>query len=146
MQCAGQAAFPHLSTAVSRLRTFAEWPKDTTGVEAEVLAEAGFFHTGLSDFTQCFHCGGGLFAWRRGDNPLADHERFFPFCSFIKTQRKEMGGAEPSSAKAGEQPRARTLGKEEAELLLLHPMAKVGLAAQRRNRVGDVDKHRRLET
>nr|AWK27045.1 X-linked inhibitor of apoptosis protein [Eriocheir sinensis] len=122
--CDGQAAFPHLSTPMSRLRTFAEWPKDTTGVEAEMLSEAGFFYTGMSDFTQCFHCGGGLFAWRRGDNPLTDHEHFYPFCNFIRMQRKESGGAEHSSAKPGAQQRHRTLGKEEAELLLHHPMAK----------------------
>lgn len=95
-----------------------------------MLSDAGFFYTGISDFVQCFHCGGGLFAWRREDkNPLAVHEQYYPFCNFVRMQRKDISGDEHSSTKPAVQQRPRGLSKEEAELLLQHPMAKVGLLA-----------------
>ncbi|KAK4303390.1 hypothetical protein Pmani_024586 [Petrolisthes manimaculis] len=78
----GQMAFPHLNTANTRLATFTHWPQEDVGVSGEELAWAGFFSTGLADWVQCFHCSGGLFAWRRGDDPLRDHARYYPFCPY----------------------------------------------------------------
>ncbi|XP_045136593.1 baculoviral IAP repeat-containing protein 3-like [Portunus trituberculatus] len=112
-------AYPHLNTSVSRLRTFSRWPKETR-VDAEKLSDAGFFYTGLSDFVQCFHCGGGLFAWRAKDDPFANHARYYPHCSFIRMAHNVPNGAE-MNGEANTLERPLTLSKTEAEMLLHHP-------------------------
>ncbi|KAG0721610.1 Death-associated inhibitor of apoptosis 2 [Chionoecetes opilio] len=116
----GEVAFPQL-TLVRRLQTFAQWPKDTR-VEPEQLAEAGFFYTGLSDFIQCFHCGGGLFGWRADDDLFADHARYYPCCNFIRNKRSEQGV--PAIHEANTTELQPSFTKQEAELLLHHPLAK----------------------
>lgn len=117
-----QIAYPLLNTSVSRLRTFSNWPKDTR-VDAEKLSDAGFFYTGLSDFVQCFHCGGGLFAWRPEDDPLADHARHYPHCNFIRMSQSLPNGVEVNG-EGNALARQPTLSKQEAEMLLHHPLAK----------------------
>ncbi|XP_068272356.1 baculoviral IAP repeat-containing protein 7 [Nyctibius grandis] len=65
-----------------RRRTFWEWP-DNAAVLAGELAKAGFFFVGPRDEVQCFCCGGLLKDWSLGDNPMAEHLKFFPSCKFI---------------------------------------------------------------
>lgn len=124
----GQLAFPQLNTSISRLQTFSRWPQDV-GVSPEKLANAGFFSTGLADWVQCFHCGGGLFGWRHGDDPAADHARFYPTCPFIRIAR---GGDESinnngwnDNSVPAVKPRPLPLSEQEIELLLHHPISKV---------------------
>lgn len=121
----GQLAFPHLNTVSNRLSTYTRWPRHVN-VGPDVLAEAGFFSTGLADWVQCFHCGGGLYGWRFGDNPLMDHARFYPFCPFA---RGKLGDDVVNTALKENPPpmsgsRKISLTDTEAELLLHHPMAK----------------------
>nr|XP_053634163.1 baculoviral IAP repeat-containing protein 2-like isoform X2 [Cherax quadricarinatus] len=84
------------------------------------------FQTGLADWVQCFHCGGGLFGWRQGDDPVSDHARFYPFCSFIRMLHDE----ETINKVSKENPvpvvktRPLSLSDQETELLLFHPIAK----------------------
>ncbi|XP_063841797.1 baculoviral IAP repeat-containing protein 3-like [Scylla paramamosain] len=118
----GKVAYPQLNTSVSRLRTFSRWPKETR-VDAEKLSDAGFFYTGISDFVQCFHCGGGLFAWRKEDDPFADHARHYPSCNFIRMTHNVPNGVEVSG-EVNTLERQSTLSKQEAEMLLHHPLAK----------------------
>nr|XP_053634162.1 baculoviral IAP repeat-containing protein 2-like isoform X1 [Cherax quadricarinatus] len=121
----GCLAFPHLNTSSSRLQTFRRWPQ-SVGVTPEQLVKAGFFSTGLADWVQCFHCGGGLFGWRQGDDPVSDHARFYPFCSFIRMLHDE----ETINKVSKENPvpvvktRPLSLSDQETELLLFHPIAK----------------------
>ncbi|XP_071546768.1 baculoviral IAP repeat-containing protein 7-like isoform X2 [Panulirus ornatus] len=121
----GQLAFPQFNTPSSRLQTFTRWPQEV-GVSPDQLAEAGFFSTGLADWVQCFHCGGGLFGWRQGDDPVRDHARFYPFCPFIRLRAGEE--AVTHSWKDNSVPTVKsrpiTLSTQEAELLLHHPIAK----------------------
>ncbi|XP_045615477.1 baculoviral IAP repeat-containing protein 7 [Procambarus clarkii] len=121
----GRLAFPHFNTPSSRLQTFRRWPQDT-GVAPEQLVEAGFFSTGLADWVQCFNCGGGLYGWRKGDDPLADHARFYPSCPFIRMQKgnEDITNAMKSKPAPTAKNRALALSDQEAELLLLHPIAK----------------------
>ncbi|XP_068217348.1 baculoviral IAP repeat-containing protein 7-like isoform X2 [Palaemon carinicauda] len=121
----GQLAFPHLNTVSNRLSTYTRWPKHVN-VGPDVLAEAGFFSTGLADWVQCFHCGGGLYGWRFGDNPLVDHARFYPFCPYA---RGKLGDDAVNNALNENPPpvsssRKINITDAEAELLLHHPMAK----------------------
>ncbi|XP_071546581.1 baculoviral IAP repeat-containing protein 7-like isoform X2 [Panulirus ornatus] len=122
---AGELAFPQFSTPSSRLQTFTRWPQEV-GVSPDQLAEAGFFSTGLADWVQCFHCGGGLFGWRQGDDPVRDHARFYPFCPFIRLRAAEEAVTHnwrDNSVPTIEN-RSVTLSNQEAELLLHHPIAK----------------------
>lgn len=122
----GQMSFPQFNTNNVRLQTFRDWPRGL-GLAPEALVAAGFFYTGLSDWVQCFHCGGGLFAWRRNDDPVTDHARYYPWCPFIRTvcgKTKEQG---PWGDNTPPPPIIRPidLSCQEEDLLLSHPLAKV---------------------
>ena len=47
------------------------------------FANAGFFHTGISDHTICYYCGGGLREWGKEDDPWVDHARWFSKCPYV---------------------------------------------------------------
>ncbi|XP_065422216.1 baculoviral IAP repeat-containing protein 7 isoform X1 [Chrysemys picta bellii] len=65
-----------------RLRTFRQWP-ESSPVSATDLAKAGFFFLGPGDRVQCFCCGGILRSWEAEDQPMREHQKFFPTCKFI---------------------------------------------------------------
>ncbi|XP_047468549.1 putative inhibitor of apoptosis [Penaeus chinensis] len=44
----------------------------------ELLVEAGFYHIGISDHVQCFHCGVGLRNWEWDDDPWELHAKWNP--------------------------------------------------------------------
>lgn len=123
-----QMSYPQFNTDTARLQTFRDWPRNL-GLAPEALVAAGFFYTCLSDWVQCFHCGGGLFAWRRNDDPAADHARYYPSCPFIRTV---CGKAKEQGLWGDNTPplpvvRPTDLSPQEEELLLAHPLAKVRL-------------------
>nr|XP_042714420.1 LOW QUALITY PROTEIN: baculoviral IAP repeat-containing protein 7 [Chrysemys picta bellii] len=64
-----------------RLRTFRQWPESS--LSATDLAKAGFFFLGPGDRVQCFCCGGILRSWEAEDQPMREHQKFFPTCKFI---------------------------------------------------------------
>ncbi|XP_015247928.1 PREDICTED: baculoviral IAP repeat-containing protein 7 [Cyprinodon variegatus] len=76
---------PRMRGEVERLCTFQNWPSDAPVASGE-LAKAGFFFLGSGDKVQCFCCGGILRYWEQGDNPVVEHKRHFPTCSFILGQ------------------------------------------------------------
>ncbi|CAG2120315.1 unnamed protein product, partial [Medioppia subpectinata] len=45
-------------------------------VSMDSLAEAGFFSVGMSDYTKCFYCDGGLSNWEPGDEPWTEHAKW----------------------------------------------------------------------
>lgn len=100
-----------------RVRSFHvnNWPKSIP-VNISVLAEAGFFYigklgtftngspypsfplplfvkthlnfiVGVSDYVKCFYCDGGLCNWEPGDDPWAEHARWFPECEFVRLNK-----------------------------------------------------------
>uniref|UniRef100_A0A2K5XFP3 RING-type E3 ubiquitin transferase n=1 Tax=Mandrillus leucophaeus TaxID=9568 RepID=A0A2K5XFP3_MANLE len=75
-------AFPGMGSEELRLASFYDWPL-TAGVPPELLAAAGFFHTGQQDKVRCFFCYGGLQSWKRGDDPWTEHAKWFPSCQFL---------------------------------------------------------------
>lgn len=75
-------AFPYFSNISSRLGTFKSWTGPQK-ISVHVLSEAGFFHTGQSDQTVCFSCGGGLKDWVDDDDPWLEHARWFSKCNFL---------------------------------------------------------------
>ena len=123
---AGHMSYPQFNTDAARTQTFRNWPKNV-GVAPDALAAAGFFYTGLSDWVQCFHCGGGLFAWREGDDPAADHTHYYPWCPFIRTVCDKQAAHRPWGDNLPPVPVIRPihLSQQEEDLLLAHPLAKV---------------------
>ncbi|KAK7055030.1 regulation of natural killer cell apoptotic process [Halocaridina rubra] len=126
---AGQLVYPHFNTITNRLQSYSRWPKHV-GLGPDVLAEAGFFSTGLADWVQCFHCGGGLHGWRSEDNPIVDHARFFPYCLFARGKLGEDAVNKTVQENPPPQSNSRPikLSIQEVELLLIHPIAKRLLA------------------
>jgi hypothetical protein len=72
-----------LVTYEKRLETFINWPTTESGQSAAAMAEAGFYHIGISDHVKCFYCDGGLRNWESSDDPWAEHSRWFPQCPFV---------------------------------------------------------------
>uniref|UniRef100_A0A8C6ALK3 RING-type E3 ubiquitin transferase n=1 Tax=Monodon monoceros TaxID=40151 RepID=A0A8C6ALK3_MONMO len=75
-------AFPGMGSEELRLASFCDWPLSAV-VPPELLAAAGFFHTGQQDKVRCFFCYGGLQSWEQGDDPWTEHARWFPRCEFL---------------------------------------------------------------
>lgn len=65
-----------------RLETYANWP--LSYMKPEDLAAAGFYYTGMDDRVRCFECGVEICRWLRGDNPMADHQRWQDRCRFVR--------------------------------------------------------------
>ncbi|XP_071157582.1 uncharacterized protein [Mytilus edulis] len=78
--------YPTFSSEELRIKSF-------TGISHElppsILAKAGFFSYGRDNFVRCFHCGGALKDWKSGDDPMSEHAKWFPQCSFVKDNYNE---------------------------------------------------------
>ena len=61
---------------------YKKWP-DRVNQKPKELAEAGLFYLGISDYTRCFYCHGGLCNWEVDDDPWEEHARWYPDCYFI---------------------------------------------------------------
>ncbi|XP_026872277.2 E3 ubiquitin-protein ligase XIAP [Electrophorus electricus] len=76
---------PHMKSEDARLRTFSSWPTQSP-VQPSNLAQAGFYVPETSeevDRVQCFCCGGMLSSWEEGDDPWAEHAKYYHNCFFI---------------------------------------------------------------
>ncbi|CAF0836428.1 unnamed protein product [Adineta ricciae] len=51
---------------------------------AEALAQAGFFYSESSDIVVCFNCNGSLINYNEKVDPLTEHVRCYPLCSYAK--------------------------------------------------------------
>ncbi|XP_046545605.1 LOW QUALITY PROTEIN: baculoviral IAP repeat-containing protein 7-like [Haliotis rubra] len=94
---------PQYAVEASRVSSFRNWPsgKEQT---PEMLAKAGFFYAGFGDSVKCFFCDGGLAHLGAGDDPWAEHARWFPRCPYVAASRGEsfiqtaLGGREPTTS------------------------------------------------
>ncbi|XP_032069237.1 baculoviral IAP repeat-containing protein 1 [Thamnophis elegans] len=71
----------------SRLESFANWPFYCKEIQPALLADAGFFFTGIKDTVQCFACSGCLGNWEEGDDPWKEHAKWFPECEFLQMRK-----------------------------------------------------------
>lgn len=80
----------HMAPPSSRLSTFAtsSW-RSSAVVKPRDLVKAGFYFLGISDFTKCFHCDGGLCQWEKGDDPWIEHARWYPECEYVRLTKGE---------------------------------------------------------
>lgn len=75
-------------TFVRRLHSFSFWPKAyDTLLNPTRLAEAGFLYIGEGDRVMCFHCGGRLHKFQKGDDPWKLHIKYFPQCRYLAITR-----------------------------------------------------------
>jgi len=78
----------HLSYILlkTRIDSFKNWP--TNGKPTPIdLAEAGFFYTGESDKTKCFHCDIGLDDWESDDVPWEQHAINSDRCRYLNISK-----------------------------------------------------------
>ncbi|RWS22317.1 baculoviral IAP repeat-containing protein 3-like isoform X2 [Leptotrombidium deliense] len=66
----------------TRERSFKDWKIDF--IPTSDLSRAGFYYTGIGDVVRCFACNGLIYSWENGDDPLTEHKKHFPLCSFVK--------------------------------------------------------------
>jgi len=71
-----------LSYEANRLDTFKKWPKSF--IDKHQLALLGFYYIGPEDHVKCYFCNVELAMWEEGDDILADHIKWSPFCNFIQ--------------------------------------------------------------
>lgn len=91
--------FQQFKTLESRLRTFQNYPIENKSYR-EKIAMAGFFYYHVSDYVQCFDCGGCLRAWNSMSDPMKRHKKIFKTCHFAcDTEWKESSimDAEPAT-------------------------------------------------
>lgn len=74
--------FRQFLTVESRLQTFQDYPIENK-LYRENLAMAGFFYFNISDYVQCFDCGGCLRSWKYTINPMVRHRENFKTCHFV---------------------------------------------------------------
>lgn len=74
------------ATFESRLNSFATWPTYMTQT-GEELAHAGFYYTGINDFTSCYHCGITIGNWISEEDPWERHMISSPNCCHFLTVR-----------------------------------------------------------
>ena len=67
----------------SRIQSFSTWPVQLSQTPAQ-LASAGFFYTGCGDKVRCFSAGCGLEMWQPEDDPILEHEKWYPDCFFVR--------------------------------------------------------------
>ncbi|XP_060241609.1 baculoviral IAP repeat-containing protein 1b-like isoform X2 [Meriones unguiculatus] len=110
-----------------RKDTFKDWPHESP-VAVEALIKAGLFYTGIKDLVRCFSCGGCMEKWEEGDDPLADHTKFFPNCVFLqnlKSSAEVIPGPESHHAL----PESREITSKSNHEDPVHP-TKAGLASR----------------
>lgn len=76
---------PYMKSEEARLRTFSDWPS-WSPVQPSDLVQAGLFHVPderVMDRVQCFCCGGMLTGWEEGDDPWAEHSKYYGHCFFV---------------------------------------------------------------
>jgi baculoviral IAP repeat-containing protein 7/8 len=69
------------ATFSARLKSFKNWPK-SLAQKPTILAEAGFYYTGVGDRVCCFYCGLGLKDWQEKDDPWKEHVVWNTTCNF----------------------------------------------------------------
>ncbi|XP_067946846.1 baculoviral IAP repeat-containing protein 7-B-like [Watersipora subatra] len=74
---------PPMSVYSKRMDTYRRYPSGNP-IAADKLCEAGFLYEGIGDKVKCFWCDGALEMWSRGDDPWAEHAKWYPGCTFVQ--------------------------------------------------------------
>ena len=66
-----------------RLKSFLKWPQ-CFSINGSQLAGAGFYFVGPGDRVKCAYCQKKVKHWEQDDDPMSEHQRISPDCSFVK--------------------------------------------------------------
>ncbi|XP_052834399.1 baculoviral IAP repeat-containing protein 2 isoform X2 [Octopus bimaculoides] len=77
---------PYFASLSERLKTFSSRPKNKNQ-KPKSLADAGFFHNGISDTVICFSCGCTLCDWDEDEDPWHKHAQYSPKCTFVQQMK-----------------------------------------------------------
>jgi len=72
----------------NRLRTYVGWKLDF--ITPSQMAKAGLYYLGKQDRVRCMFCSTEFDYWQRGDDPIEEHKRKSPQCSFFKEGRGKL--------------------------------------------------------
>lgn len=68
-----------------RIESFYNWP--VPYIDVKNLAKSGFYYTNKEDRVKCNFCDLEVYQWSAYDDPILEHLKWSPFCSFL-TKRK----------------------------------------------------------
>lgn len=70
---------------VDRLSSFSshDWPHNKKYINVKKLARTGLYFTGERDVVGCAFCNIQLHDWKIDDNPVLDHHKYSPKCTFL---------------------------------------------------------------
>ena len=72
----------NMKSEADRRKTYKDW--HVAFMDKNYLAAAGFYFTNCGEVVRCAFCGAEVGYWKKGDNAIADHQRWSPSCGFIK--------------------------------------------------------------
>lgn len=79
--------FAQFRCSSDRFRSYKDvWTKEEV-VRSDILADAGFFNTGVGDLVRCFQCGIGLRNWGAGDDPWIEHAKVYKWCKYLEDEK-----------------------------------------------------------
>lgn len=106
------ACNPAYTELPRRHASFATWPPEGLP-PVDDLVRAGFFYTGSKTIVTCFYCNGSLQNWGPNDNPMIEHARWFPHCSYAKQLCGDDLYRKIQESKRAQQERARATEQKE---------------------------------
>lgn len=73
-----------------RFHTFSsnKWPHDKKYINVKELARSGLYFTGERDVVACAFCNIQLHDWKFNDDPILDHHKYSPNCSFLMNPKQ----------------------------------------------------------
>ncbi|CAF2473108.1 unnamed protein product [Rotaria sp. Silwood2] len=99
---------PAYSDISKRHASFETWPNEGLPPVND-LVRAGFFYTGAKTIVTCFYCNGSLQNWGPNDNPMIEHARWFPQCTYARQLCGEELYHKIQESQRAPQERARTV-------------------------------------
>ena len=75
---------PSMCELSRRMATFQSPAWKQASPTIEDFARAGFFYSGGENHVSCFYCGGSLSNWGLEDDPVVEHGRWFPLCTYAR--------------------------------------------------------------
>jgi hypothetical protein len=79
-----EPSHPGMAEISRREATFTDSTWTDTSPSIESLVRAGFFCPSIANTVTCFYCNGSLHKWGPNDNPMVEHARWFPNCTYAK--------------------------------------------------------------
>ena len=76
------------SNEKERIKSLVKWPIPFAITPVD-LAIAGFYYSGIADQVICFSCNGHIHSWAPIDQPIIEHARWFPKCSFLRNLKDD---------------------------------------------------------